>query len=40
VQHAQKAFCQKLIMIVGVTAQWRTWECQCYKWEIQANFDF
>jgi len=28
VQHAQKAFyfCQNLIMIYGVTAQWRTWE--------------
>ena len=26
--HAQKAFyfCQKLIMIFGITAQWRTWE--------------
>ena len=28
VQHAQKTFyfCQNLIMIFGVTAQWRTWE--------------
>jgi len=28
VQHAQKAFyfCQNLIMVFGVTAQWRTWE--------------